>query len=133
MSVWENILTDFQAELPGSNFTKLVVDRELCERPRDALLKMLEKSPFVDFVEGFRREYGVELILEEEAQNYIEELAQKEGIQVSEAMKRVLSSAKALNYMNVTGPFTVTREMVATEGYFDRLFTEWHQKRKASN
>ncbi|MBW2093163.1 MAG: AAA family ATPase, partial [Deltaproteobacteria bacterium] len=25
VSVWENILTDFQAELPGSNFTKLVV------------------------------------------------------------------------------------------------------------
>ncbi|MBW1708705.1 MAG: AAA family ATPase [Deltaproteobacteria bacterium] len=132
VSVWENIFTDFQAELPSSNFTKLIVDKKLCERPRDALLKMLEKSPFVDFVEGFRREYGVELILEEEAQQYIEELAQKEGIQVSEAMNRVLSAAKALNYMNVTGPFTVTREMVATEGYFDRLFTKWHQQREAS-
>ncbi len=133
VSVWENILTDFQAELPGSNFTKLVVDRKLCERPRDALLKMLKKSPFVDFVESFRREYGVELILDDEAQQYIEESAQNQGIQVSEAIHRMLSSAKALNYMNVTGPFTVTKEMVATEGYFERLFTEWHQKRKALN
>jgi len=133
VSVWENILTDFQAELPGSNFTKLVIDKDLCERPRDALLKMLEKSPFVDFVEGFRREYGVELILEEEAQRYIEELAQTKGIQVSEAIRQSLNSAKALNYMDVTGPFTVTREMVATKAYFENLFTEWHQKSKASN
>ena len=82
VSVWENILTDFQMELPGSNFTHLVVDRALCERPRDALLKMMEKSPFVDFTEGFRRGYGLELILEEEAQDYIESYARKEDIQV---------------------------------------------------
>ena len=42
VSVWENILTDFQYELPGSNFKKLSVTRKLCERPRDMLLKMLE-------------------------------------------------------------------------------------------
>ena len=35
MSDWENILTDFQFELPGSNFRTLEVTRELCERPKD--------------------------------------------------------------------------------------------------
>jgi len=128
VSVWESILTDFQFELPGSNFTRLTVDRDLCERPRDALLKMLEKSPFVDFEEGFRREYGVELVLSEEAQQYIEEYAASKGIQVSDAIKQLLQSVNALNYMNVTGPFTITREMVEDHGYFERLFTEWHQK-----
>jgi len=125
VSVWESILTDFQFELPGSNFTRLVVDRDLCERPRDALLKLLKKSPFVDFVEGFKREYGVTLALEEETQRYIEDQAEKQGIQISEAIKNFLKSASALNYMNITGPFTVTREMVEDRGYFDRLFTQW--------
>ena len=54
VSVWENILTDFQFELPGSNFTRLAVTRKLCAKPTDVLLKMLERSPFVDFVENFR-------------------------------------------------------------------------------
>lgn len=128
VSVWETILTDFQFELPGSNFTRLAVDRELCERPKDALLRMLEKSPFVDFAEGFRRAYGVELVLDTKAQDYVEELARQENIQVSEALTKLLKSAKALNYMNVDGPFTVTRQMLEDEGYFERLFTKWHQE-----
>jgi len=41
VSVWENILTDFQFDLPGSNFSTLKVNRELCEKPKDYLLKML--------------------------------------------------------------------------------------------
>ena len=129
VSVWENILTDFQFELPGSNFTKLVVDRDLCQRPRDALFKLLEKSPFVDFIDGFRREYGVELILEEEAEALMEKRAQKENVQVSEIINRLLKPASALNYMGIPGPFTITKEMVADEGYFDRMFTKWHQQK----
>ena len=130
VSVWESILTDFQFELPGSNFTSLVVDRALCERPKDALLEMLEKSPIVDFVEGFRREYGLEIILEEEAQDYIEEYARRKSIQVSEALNRLLKNAGALNYMNIGGPYTITKEMLEDEGYFDRMFTKWHQEQK---
>ncbi|PID58782.1 hypothetical protein CSB45_01930 [candidate division KSB3 bacterium] len=68
VSVWESILTDFQFELPGSNFTQLNVSRELCERPKDLLLKMLERSPFVDYIENFKREYGVTLIIQRSRQ-----------------------------------------------------------------
>lgn len=132
VSVWETILTDFQFELPGSSFTRLTVNRDLCERPRDALLKMLEKSPFADFEEAFRREYGLELILREDAQQYIEEFAASKGVQVSDAIKQCLASVNALNYMNVSGPYTITREMVEDAGYFDRLFTQWHQKSEAA-
>ena len=130
VSVWENMLTDFQFELPGSNFTRLTVDRELCERPKDALLHMLEKSPFVDYTEWFRRQYGVELALDEASEQYVEEYARQRNIQVSEALSRLLKSASALNYMNVDSPYRVTRDMLAEEGYFDRLFTEWHQRQK---
>ena len=130
VSVWENILTDFQFELAGSNFTRLVVDRALCERPKDALLAMLEKSPFVDFTEGFRRSYGLELVLDEEAQEHIEDYARQANIQVSEAVSQLLKGAGALNYMKVDSPFTITRKMVEDREYFDRLFTEWHQEQK---
>jgi endopeptidase Clp ATP-binding regulatory subunit ClpX len=128
VSVWENILTDFQFELPGSNFKKLAVTRELCERPRDMLLKMLEKSPFVDYIESFRNEYGIELILDEKVQSYIEAVAKQDNMEVSATIKRLLAGASALNYMDHREPFKITKEMLEDPGYFDKLFTEWHEK-----
>ena len=131
VSVWENILTDFQYELPGLNFTQLKVDRALCERPKDALLAMMEKSPIVDFIEGFRRQYGVELVLDENAEQYIEQYARDKDIQISAAIQRLLGGAGALNYMDIKDPFEITREMLEDPKYFERLFTEWHQARKS--
>ncbi|MCJ7617553.1 MAG: AAA family ATPase [Desulfobacterales bacterium] len=130
VSVWENILTDFQFELPGTNFSKLEVTKKLCERPKDELLKMLEKSPFADFVESFKKEYGVELILDEDVQNYIEQYAHQNNIQVSETLKKLLFGASALNYMGVKEPYKITREMVDDEKYFDRLFARWYEDQK---
>jgi ATP-dependent Clp protease ATP-binding subunit ClpX len=130
VSVWENILTDFQFELPGSNFSTLKVNRELCEKPKDYLLKMLEKSPFVDFVENFKKEYGIELILDEDLQNYFEAYAQQANIQISETLKKFLSGASALNYMGVRGPYQITREMIQDEKYFDHLFARWYEEQK---
>ena len=128
VSVWENILTDFQFELPGSNFKKLRIGQDVCERPKDILLKMLEKSPFVDYIENFRKEYGVELVLAEEIQNYIEAVAKDRNTEVSATIKGFLDGASALNYMNQKGPFEVTREMLDDPKYFDNLFTDWHER-----
>ncbi|MFH1675136.1 MAG: AAA family ATPase [Pseudomonadota bacterium] len=130
VSVWENILTDFQFELPGSNFTKLHITRNLCERPKDVLLKMLERSPFVDFVENFRKEYGIELVLDEDMQNYIEEYASQKNMQTSEALKKLLSGASALNYMDIKGPYKITKDMIDDEKYFDKLFARWYEDQK---
>ncbi len=128
VSVWENILTDFQFGLPGSNFKKLEVTRDLCERPKDLLLRMLEKSPFVDFIESFKSEYGIELVLDEGIQNYIEEIAKQENSQVSTTIKKLLTGASALNYMDYREPFKITKKMLDDPKYFDRMFTEWHNK-----
>jgi ATP-dependent protease Clp ATPase subunit len=128
VSVWENILTDFQLELPGSNFKQLIIDREMCEKPKDVLLKMLEKSPFVDYVENFRKEYGIELQLENEAQNYVEKYAKDNNIQVSESLRKLLFGASALNYMNIKGPYKITKKMLEDPKYFDKLFTAWYKE-----
>jgi hypothetical protein len=111
-----------------------VVTRELCERPKDELLKMMEKSPFVDFVENFRREYGLELILEEDAQNYVEDFSRASNLQISEALKKLLHGASALNYMGIKEPFRITKEIIQDEKYFDKLFASWYeaQKKKTS-
>jgi len=130
VSVWENILTDFQFELPGSNFSTLNVNRELCEKPKDYLLKMLEKSPFVDFVENFKKEYGIELVLDEEIQNYFEHYAQQNDLQISDTLKKFLFGASALNYMGIRGEYKITREMLEDEKYFDRLFAKWYENQK---
>jgi ATP-dependent Clp protease ATP-binding subunit ClpX len=130
VSVWENILTDFQLELPGLNFKHLIINRELCEKPKDVLLKILEKSPFVDYIENFRKEYGIELQLDEEAQQYVEEYAKENNIQVSESLKKMLFGASALNYMNVKGPYRITKKILENPRYFDKLFTRWYKKNK---
>jgi hypothetical protein len=130
VSVWENILTDFQYELPGSNFKKLKIDRDVCARPRDMLLKLLEKSPFVDYVENFRHEYGIELVVKEEIQEYIEAIAQRENLEVSATIKKLLDGASALNYMNHQGVFEVTKAMLDDPKYFDNLFTSWHEQQQ---
>jgi ATP-dependent Clp protease ATP-binding subunit ClpX len=130
VSVWENILTDFQFELPGSNFTMLKVNRELCEKPKDYLLKMLERSPFVDFVENFKKEYGIELILDEDVQNYFERYAHHNNIQISDTLKKFLFGASALNYMGVRGTYNITKEMIDDEKHFDKLFSQWYENQK---
>ncbi|MBU1161492.1 MAG: AAA family ATPase [Proteobacteria bacterium] len=130
VSVWENILTDLQFELPGSNFSTLKVNRELCEKPKDYLLKMLEKSPFVDFVDNFKKEYEIELILDEDVQNYFEHYAQQNNLQISETLKKFLFGASALNYMGVRGTYKITKEMIEDEKYFDKLFAIWYENQK---
>jgi ATP-dependent Clp protease ATP-binding subunit ClpX len=130
VSVWENILTDFQFELPGSNFSRLEITKKLCEKPRDVLLKMLERSPFVDFVQNFKKEYGIELILDEDVQNYVEQYAREKNVQISETLKKLLFGASALNYMGIKEPYKITKEMVQDEKYFDRLFANWYEDQK---
>ena len=128
VSVWENILTDFQFELPGSNFKELLVDKELCSASKDVLLNMLEKSPFVDYIETFKNEYGIELKLGPDAQAFIAQHAAANDIQVSTAVKELLSKAASLNYMDITGTFDVTVEMLEDPKYFDTLFAKWYQE-----
>lgn len=128
VSVWENILTGFQFELPGSNFTELAVTDKLCMTPQDALLEMLKRSPIVDFTQAFKREYGIKLVFEGDAEEYVEEYAKENQMQVSDALKLLLKGASSLNYMNVNGDYKITRRILENPKYFDQLFTRWHQK-----
>lgn len=128
VSVWESILTDFQYELPGSNFNELEVTAELCRTPQDALLAMLKRSPFVDFIQGFKREYGIQLVMDTKVEAYVEKYAKDNGMQVSDALKQMLKGASSLNYMNQRGDFKVTLHMLKDPKYFDTLFTRWYQK-----
>lgn len=128
VSVWESILTDFQFELPGSNFKELVITEALCKRPKDALLGMLKRSPFVDYIECFKKEFGIELVLDQEAEAYVDNYAEVNKIQVSTALKRLLKNASTLNYMNLKGKFKVTLEMLEDPNYFDNYFTSWYQE-----
>ncbi|MFZ2956696.1 MAG: AAA family ATPase [Candidatus Ozemobacteraceae bacterium] len=128
VSVWERILTDFQFALPGRNFRKLTVTKRLCERPTDLLLEFLQKSPILDFVERFRADTGVLLVIGEECEKYIQVYAVERNIQVSEAVQKLLSGARALNYMNIAGEYVVTIDMLLDEKYFDNLYVRWHEE-----
>ncbi len=128
ISVFENMLTEFQFELPGRNFTELKITKEICESPKDAVLAMLARSPLVDFIGKFKRDHGIDLVIEEEAERKIEEYAKEHKIQVSTAIEKLLSGASALNYMNWQEPFIVTAKVIDNPAYFDEMYVKWHQK-----
>lgn len=130
VSVWEDILTNFQAELPGTNHKELIITKELCEKPRDVLLAMLKKSPFLDYIEFFKKEYGIEIVLDENIQKYIEDYAKANNMELSKTIRILLAGASALNYMNINGPFHITKEMLEDDKYFDKLFTLWYQQQE---
>ena len=91
---------------------------------------MLERSPFVDYVENFKKEYGIELILDESVQDYFENYAHQHNLQIYETLKKFLSGASALNYMGVRGTYHITKEMIEDEKYFDKLFAKWYENQK---
>jgi ATP-dependent Clp protease ATP-binding subunit ClpX len=132
VSVWETILTGFQFELPGSHFKELVVAEDLCRMPKDALLEMLKRSPFLDYIESFKREYGIELEVSEDVEAYVEKYAEDNKMEVSAALKQLLKSASTLNYMNIRGQFQVTVEMLEDNNYFNNLFTTWYQEQQGA-
>jgi hypothetical protein len=94
---------------------------------------MLEKSPFVDFIDNFKNEYGIQLILDQEVQNYLENYAHQNNIPVSIVLKKCLSGVSALNYMGIKGPFKITKDMIRDEKYFDKLFSHWYENQKVKN
>jgi len=103
------------------------------KHPKDYLLRMLEKSPFVDFIDNFKKEYGIELILDKDVQNYLENYAHDHNIPISFVLKKLLSGASALNYMEIKEPFKITEEMAQDEKYFDKLFSHWYENQKEKN
>ncbi len=130
---WENVLTDFQFELPGTNFTQFTVTGEICRAPQDALLQLMQRSPFADFAQRFKSDYGIMLRFADAAIKYVEDYAKERGMQVADVLKKLLASAAALNYMHESGEFTIERNMLEDEKYFDKLYVEWHKKQMAEN
>ncbi len=128
ISVIEEMLTDFQFELPGTNFKELHITREICEAPHDAMLNILARSPFVDFLEKFTRDQGVELKIGPAVEKKIEKYAKDRGIPISTALEKLMTGASALNYMDWQGSFEVTEEMIDNPKYFDELYVKWHQE-----
>ncbi|MFW2330828.1 MAG: AAA family ATPase [Nitrospinota bacterium] len=127
ISVFETLLTDFQYELPGRKIKVVKVTKEICESPKDALLAILELSPFEDFISKVKNDHGIELIIEEPLRNKIVEFAKKNNLQVSAAIEQKLKNVAVLNYMDVDTPFKIEEKVLNDPNYFDNLFVKWHQ------
>ena len=87
----------------------------------------------MDFIDNFRKEYGIELILDTEVQDYLENYADDHNIPISGLLRRSLSGASALNYMGIKEPFQITKDMIQDDKYFDRLFARWYENQKLKN
>ncbi len=93
---------------------------------------MMEKSPFLDFIENFKMEHGINLIFDEEAENDVFEYAEGKNMQMYDTLNNMLFGATVLGFLNIKGSYHITKEMLRDKKYFDRIFTEWYQKQKLS-
>jgi ATP-dependent protease Clp ATPase subunit len=75
----------------------------------DDMIRELIDLPQGLSIEYFKNEYGIELVLDEDVQNYFEQYASDHNIQISEALKNLLHGASALNYMGIIEPFRVAK------------------------
>ena len=73
-------------------------------------------------------EFGIELDFSETAEEYVLKYAKDGHIQVSEALKILLTGASALNYMGYSGVFNISKEILEDPRYFDGLYMDWHKK-----
>lgn len=87
----------------------------------------------MDFIDNFKKEYGIQLILEKEVQNYLENYAHQNFIPRSYLLKKFLCGALALKYRGVKEPFNITKDVVQDEKYFDKLFSRWFENQKEKN
>ncbi|MCO4783836.1 MAG: AAA family ATPase [Candidatus Cloacimonetes bacterium] len=129
IGVWEDILTDFQYELPGSEHKSLLINREVCDTPKDYLLKILSRNAFDDYIKKFQGEMGIEIFFSPEAKVFAENYAKSEKLQLSDALSVLLAGASAINYIGHQGRFEITLEVLENPKYFDDLYMNWHKER----
>lgn len=55
-------------------------------------------------------------------------MSQRVAVMKNTVSVKLFFGASALNYMGVKEPFKITREMVADEKYFDKLFAGWYEE-----
>ena len=89
--------------------------------------------PFVDFIEKFKRDHGIELAFAPEAEETIRHHAESKNVQVFSAIEKLMAGAPALNYMDFKGVYTVTQEALDDPKYFDKMYVEWHKKTHGKN
>ncbi|MGZ5019697.1 MAG: AAA family ATPase [Chthoniobacterales bacterium] len=94
LTVWEKLFRDYKYHLAGSSLTQLRVSTELVREPRRVLDRLMaeghkqEEAALVqsarNFADHFKREHGLELILEDEALRRLVERAQAERMTMAE-------------------------------------------------
>lgn len=126
LTVWERILADYLFELPSINIKELKVTRELAEKPREHFLRLIQKSPFADFCEYFRREHGIGLAFSGEAEQYVFSLADVHGKDVPSLCRELIEEKGYHHALKLIGvkTFELTRESLEDVEYFNRLVTE---------
>jgi len=96
--------------------------------PKEAVTQIMN-----EYIDNFKKEYGIQLILDEDVQNYLENYARQNYIPLSYLLKKCLSGASALNYMGIKESFNITKDVVQDEKYFDKLFSRWYENQKENN
>ncbi|MCP4158881.1 MAG: hypothetical protein GY760_02300, partial [Deltaproteobacteria bacterium] len=99
---------------------------------KDELLKMLKISPFEDYIDYFKREYGIDLEFDESAIEYIISQSTSQNKQISDSLNKLMFGAHALTYMHIEGKCKISKHMLENPKYFDNLFSNWFINKKTN-
>lgn len=94
LTVWEKLFRDYKYYLAGSGLSQLRVTTELVREPKRVLDRLMAedhkhegetlKGSALQFADKFKREHGLEIVFDEEAQQRLVERAQAEHMTMSE-------------------------------------------------
>ena len=99
MTVWEKALREFKFELPSLGLQELVVDAALVNDTFVALAACREQAKTVQvnvaarevnvFAEAFARDYGMEILFDEEAKTAVVDRSAREGVPIADLCRRL--------------------------------------------
>jgi ATP-dependent Clp protease ATP-binding subunit ClpX len=99
MTVWEKALREFKFELPSLGLQELLVDAELINNAEAVLDACREQAKTVQvnvaarevtaFAEAFLRDYGMEIVFDDEAKAAVVERSAREGVPIGDLCRRL--------------------------------------------
>ncbi|MFH1638246.1 MAG: AAA family ATPase [Candidatus Woesearchaeota archaeon] len=125
VTIWERIFTEYQFELPSSSVKEFSVTSEMVSKPGDYLFELLKKSPFEEYSNYFRREFGVNLEFSDDSISYITGEAKKNEKDISFTCKALLDNiGYALRLSGINNNFKLEKHMLKDPSYFENMVKE---------
>lgn len=130
VSVCERKLLKFEKSLPSTNIRSLIVNGALVKDPEAELQKLLINHDVSLYVENFQNAYGIELIFEDEAVNYLAEEVVRTDLSIKKICYQKFNDyGHGLKLLEKTS-FVITKDVLEhPKAHLDQLVKSFYRRR----